>query len=178
MSLTLIEPVAFGLLGRRGEHALHERFMAMREAYFQAFENGEKEAPRQVVDYLGGEGSFDALPSRMQQYIVQTTATHVLDMCTPFDPQLSAFANILLPSRVICGERSTPSLQRVAEVLTGALANASLCAIPGADHFMPATHPAEVAERIGDHVSKVEALAWSSLAMAAPFGPRSPGYAI
>jgi pimeloyl-ACP methyl ester carboxylesterase len=178
MSLTLIEPVAFGLLRRQGELALHERFMAMRETYLQAFENGEKEAARQAVDYLGGEGSFDALPSRMRQYMVETTATHVLDMRSEFEPQLSAFANILLPSRVICGERSTPSLQRVAEILTGAMANAALCRIPGAAHFMPATHPAELAERIGDHVAKTEVLAWSSLSLAVPFGPRSPGYAV
>jgi len=178
MSLTLIEPVAFGLLRRQGELALHEQFMAMRDAYFRAFEHGEKEAARRAVDYLGGEGSFDALPSRMRQYIVETTATHVLDMRSEFDPQLPAFANILLPSRVICGERSTPSLRRTAEILTGAMANASLCTIAAAGHFMPAAHPAELAERIGDHVSKTDALAWSSLSMASPFGPRSFGYAV
>jgi pimeloyl-ACP methyl ester carboxylesterase len=178
MSLTLIEPVAFELLRRESELALYERFTAMRDAYFQAFENGEKEAALQVVDYLGGEGSFDALPSRMRQYIVRTTATQVLDMRSEFDPQLSAFANILLPTRVICGERSTRSLQRSAEILTRALANASLCTIAGAGHFMPGTHAAEVAQRIGDHVSKTEALAWSSLSIASPFGSRSFGYAV
>jgi pimeloyl-ACP methyl ester carboxylesterase len=178
MSLTLIEPVAFGLLRRQGELALHEQFMAMREAYLRAFEGGDKEAARQAVDYLGGEGSFDSLSPRMRQYIVNTTATHVLDMRSQFDPQLSAFANILLPTRVICGKHSTPSLQRSSEILTGALANASLCTIPEAGHFMPATHPTEVAERIGDHVSTMEALAWSSLAIVSPFGSRSFGCAV
>src|SRR5262249_53007275 len=148
-------------------------FVAMRDAYFQAFENGEKEAARQVVEYLGGQGSFDALPSRMRQYIIETTATHVLDMRSESDPQLSAFANILLPSLIIGGESSPQSLRRVAEILTGAMANASLRTIPGAGHFMPATHPADVAERIGDHVSRTERLAWSSLSIASPLGPGS-----
>ena len=170
MSLTLIEPVAFGLLHQQGEPTLHERFIAMREEYFRAFENGDREAARQVVDYLGGAGSFDALPFRMRQYVVDATATHVLDMRSEYDPKLSAFANILLPSLVICGERSPQSLRRSAEILSGALANASLCALPGAGHLMPATHAAEVAKRIGDHVSKTEALAWSSLSIASPFG--------
>jgi pimeloyl-ACP methyl ester carboxylesterase len=111
MSLTLIEPVAFGLLRQQGELTLHEKFIAMREEYFWAFENGDTEAARLVVDYLAGEGGFGALPARKRQRIVEATATHVMDMRSEFDPHLSALANILLPSLVIRGERSTQSLQ-------------------------------------------------------------------
>lgn len=170
MSLTLIEPVAFGLLRRQGELSLHEGFAAMRDGYFRAFESSDKHAARLVIDYLVGEGSFDAMPLRNRQRIIEGTATHVLDMHTEFDPQLSAFANILLPTLVIRGECSTPSLRRSAEILGGALANASLCEVPKAGHFMPLTHAADLAERIGDHVAKMEALAWSSLCMGSPFG--------
>lgn len=170
MSLTLIEPVAFGLLRQQGETSLYDQFVAMRDDYFDAVEDGDKGAARRVVDYLDGEGSFDTAPPRVRQRMVEANATHVLDMRTEFDPQLSAFANILLPSLVVRGERSAQSLRRSAEILTGALANALLCEIPEAGHFMPATHAAELAERIGDHVSQAEALAWSSLCMASPFG--------
>jgi pimeloyl-ACP methyl ester carboxylesterase len=169
MSLTLIEPVAFGLLHQQGELALHEQFIAMREDYVRSFENGDREAARRVVDYLGGRGGFDALPARMREYIVQATPTHVLDMRSGFDPPLSAFANILLPALVVRGERSVPSLQRSAEILSGALANASLRTISEAGHFMTATHTTQVAELIGEHVSRVEALAWTSACMDAPF---------
>ena len=175
MSLSLIEPVALGLLRQQGELALHDQFIAMREDYLRAFESGDRHAARLVVDYLAGEGSFDALPFGMRKHIVDTTATHVLDIRSEFDPPLSAFANILLPTLVIRGERSTPSLQRSAEILNGALANASLCTIPKAGHFMLTTHVGEVAERIGDHVSKTEALAWSSLCIASPMLPGSFG---
>lgn len=178
MSLTLIEPVAFGLLRQQGELTLHEKFIAMREEYFWAFENGDTEAARLVVDYLAGEGGFGALPARKRQRIVEATATHVMDMRSEFDPHLSALANILLPSLVIRGERSTQSLQRSAEILSGALANASRCAIPGAGHFMLATHAAELAKRIGDHVLKTEGLAWSSLSLASPLGLGSLGRAV
>ena len=169
MSLTLIEPVAFGLLRQQGELALHKQFVAMREDYVRSFENGDREAARRVVDYLGGQGSFAALPPRMGAYIVEATPTHVLDMRSVFDPPVSVFANILLPSLVIRGERSVRSLQRSAEILSGALANASLRTISEAGHFMTATHTAEVAELIGDHVSRVEALAWTSVCMDSPF---------
>jgi pimeloyl-ACP methyl ester carboxylesterase len=169
MSLTLIEPVAFGLLRQKGELTLSEQFSAMREDYFRSFENDDKEAARRVVDYLGGPGSFDALPSRMWEYIVKATPTHVLDMRAGFDPPLATFANILLPTLVIRGQRGVPSLQRSAEILSGALANASLRTISEAGHFMTATHTTEVAELIGDHVSRVEALAWASVCMDSPF---------
>ena len=173
MSLTLIEPVAFGLLRQADELALYEQFIAMREDYIRSFENGDRQAARRVVDYLNGQGSFDALPSRMREYIVEATPTHVLDMRCGFDPSIAAFANILLSSLVIRGERSAPSLRRSAEILTGALANASLRTISDAGHFMTATHTAELAEFIGDHVLKTEALAWSSLSIASPWGFRS-----
>src|SRR5262245_4712445 len=173
MSLTLIEPVAFGLLRQQGEFTLHERLVLMRDDYFRVFESGDKEAARRMVDYLGGEGSFDAMSPRMRQYIIDETATHILDMRSEFDPQLSAFGNILLPSLVICGEGSPQSLRRTAEILRDALANASLSSIPEAGHFMPATHAPELAERIGYHVSNTEALAWSSLCIASPVGLRA-----
>jgi len=169
MSLTLIEPVTFGLLRQQGECTLHEQFIAMREDYVRSFENGDREAARLVVDYLGGQGSFDALPSRIREYMVQTTPAHVLDMRSVFDPPLAALANILLPTLVIRGERSVHSLQRSAETLSCALANASLRTISEAGHFMTATHTTEVAELIGDHVSRVEALAWTSVCMDSPF---------
>ena len=169
MSLTLIEPVTFGLLRQQGECTLHEQFIAMREDYVRSFENGDREAARRVVDYLGGQGSFDALPSRIREYMVQTTPAHVLDMRSVFDPPLAALANILLPTLVIRGERSVHSLQRSAETLSCALANASLRTISEAGHFMTATHTTEVAELIGDHVSRVEALAWTSVCMDSPF---------
>jgi pimeloyl-ACP methyl ester carboxylesterase len=169
MSLTLIEPVAFGLLRQQGEVALYEQFVAMRDDYVRSFENGDEEAARRVVDFFDGEGSFDALPVRTQEHIIKSTPTHVLDIRAGFDPQLPTFANILLPSLVIRGERSAVSLRRSAEILSGALANASLRTISKAGHFMPVTHAAELAELVGTHVSTVETLAWTSACVDPPF---------
>jgi pimeloyl-ACP methyl ester carboxylesterase len=176
MSLTLIEPISFGLLRQAGELALHEQFITMREDYLRAFENGDREAARRVVDYLGGQGSFDALPSRMREYIAQATPTHVLDMRSGFDPLLSALANILLPSIVIRGERSAQCVWRSADILSGALANASLHIISEAGHFMAATHAAELAALVGSHVLKVESLAWTSACMDSVFPFQLPDF--
>src|SRR5258708_28357592 len=56
------------------------------------------------------------------------------------------------------GGRGHPYIARIAEILSGAMANASPVTVPGAAHSMMATHAAEVARLIGENVSKAEAL--------------------
>jgi pimeloyl-ACP methyl ester carboxylesterase len=89
-SLTLIEPTAFPLLRQTGELALYEEVATMHRAYVQAFERGDKEAARRVIDFFGGNGAFDILPERMRDYVVATTTTNILDwQCGfGFDPSL------------------------------------------------------------------------------------------
>ncbi|MEP6837295.1 MAG: alpha/beta hydrolase [Bradyrhizobium sp.] len=175
MSLTLIEPVAFGLLRQAGELRLYEQFVKMREDYGRIFEAGEREAARPLVEYLGGPGSFTALPSRLREQILTTTPSQVLDMRSGFDPTIAALGNVLLPTRIIRGERTPPALHLCADILSRAMANASLHTVAGAGHFLTAKHAAEIAGHVSDHVAKVESLAWSDLSFASPFGIASRG---
>jgi len=177
MSLTLIEPVAVGLLRQAGEHSLYDEFITLRDSYIGSFEHGDCHAVRRMVDYLEGQGNFDALPPQVREAIVKTTPTHILDVRTDFDPSITALGNILLPSLVVGGEHSARSLATTADILRRAMANASLRTIAGAAHFMPATHAPELARLIGDHVAMTESLAWSSLSFASPFGLRARGSA-
>jgi pimeloyl-ACP methyl ester carboxylesterase len=173
MSLTLIEPAAFGLLRQANEFSLHEQFAAMRDDYLQSLEAGDSEAARHVVEYLAGHGAFAALPPRLREQIIGTTQSHSFDMRSSFDPTIAALGNILLPTRVIRGERTAPALHKCADILNRAMGNASLHTISGAGHFLTGTHATELAEHIGAHVMKTESLAWSSMSFASPFGTRS-----
>jgi pimeloyl-ACP methyl ester carboxylesterase len=157
-SLIVIEPVALDLLRRAGDLALYQQFTTMRDGYFRAFENGDKEAARRAIDFLGGGGSFDALPPRMRDYIVATTATHILDMRSDLDAPISVYSGISVPSLIIRGDRTHPSLGRSAEILSSAMPNASLVTVPAAGHFVMTTHAEDVAKLIGDHVLKVRTL--------------------
>jgi pimeloyl-ACP methyl ester carboxylesterase len=56
------------------------------------------------------------------------------------------------------GERSHPAVQRVAEVLSDAVSRSSLVTVPGASHFMIATHASDVARLIREHVATVDTL--------------------
>jgi hypothetical protein len=79
MSLSVIEPTGVNLLRRAGDFALYEQIVTFRDAYFLAFESDDKEAVRHVIDLHDGDGSFDALPSRVRDYVVATTSTNILD---------------------------------------------------------------------------------------------------
>lgn len=98
-SLTIIEPTAFPLLRRTGDLELYAEVATMRAAYVRAFEAGDKQAARRVIDFFGGRGTFDALPDRMREYVVATTTTNILDWhCGfSFDAPVSAYAGITRP---------------------------------------------------------------------------------
>jgi pimeloyl-ACP methyl ester carboxylesterase len=155
-SLAVLEPVAFELLGHRGEHALSDDVMAMRDDYFAAFQQGDREAARRVIDYYGGAGSFDAMPQRMRDFVVATTAANILDWRCGFDPAPSEYAALQLPCLVLRGGDGHVALARTAELLCETMPKATLATVAGASHFMMATHPAEVARLIGAHVARAD----------------------
>jgi pimeloyl-ACP methyl ester carboxylesterase len=158
-SLSVIEPTSANLLRRAGDMVLYEQIVTFRDAYFRAFESGDKEAARHVMDLHDGDGSFDALPSRVRDYLMATTATNILDWRSGFgfDAPLAVYSDITVPSLVIRGGRGHPYIARCAEVLSGAMPNSSLATVPGAAHSMMATHAAELAKLIDEHVSRAEA---------------------
>ena len=160
VSLCVIEPTGMNLLRRAGDLALYERIVRCRDVYFRAFESGDKAAARHVIELHDGDGSFDALPSRVRDYIVATTATNILDWRSgfSFDAPLAAYSGITVPALVICGARGHPYIARSAEILSGAMSNTSVVTVPGAAHSVMTTHAAELARLLGEHVSRVEAL--------------------
>jgi pimeloyl-ACP methyl ester carboxylesterase len=160
-SLTAIEPTGINLLRRTGDLALYQQIITLRDVYFLAFESDDKEAARHVIDLHDGDGSFAALPSRVRDYVIATTATNILDWRSGlgFDAALPAYSRIAVPTLVIRGGRGHAYVARSSEILSSAIPNASLVTIPGAAHSMITTHAAEVANLIADHVSRVETIA-------------------
>ena len=159
-SLTLIEATAFNLLRHSGDLAMYEQVRAMADTYARSYANGEPLAAHSVIDFYGGDGSFNAFPSRTRDYIVATTPTNLLDWSSAwcFDVALSAYRGITAPSLFVRGERGHPTVQRTAEVLNDVVPRSSLVTVHGASHFMIATHAADVARLIREHVAKVETL--------------------
>jgi pimeloyl-ACP methyl ester carboxylesterase len=143
-----------------GDLALYEQNVKFRDAYFRAFDTGDKEAARHVVDLHDGDGSFDALPSRVRDYLVATTATNILDWRSGFgfDAPIAAYSGHRRSYPRHSRGRGHPYVARSTQILSGAIPNASLVTVPGAAHSMMATHAAEVARLISENVSKAEAV--------------------
>jgi pimeloyl-ACP methyl ester carboxylesterase len=154
VSLALIEPTVFDLLQRTGELALYEQVTTMCDGYFRAFENGEGEAARRVIDFYGGTGSFDALPQRMRDYVVATTPTNILDWQTGLNAR-PPYGEISVPTLILRGERGHPSMARNAEILADVMPKVSLATVKAAGHFMIASHAAAVAGLIEGEVSTI-----------------------
>ena len=129
-------------------------FSAMMRAYFSDFHEGKRDAARRVIDFYGGAGSFDAFPQKVRDYIVATTPTNIRDWTSAsgFEPPLTEYGNLAVPTLIVQVQNSHPAMMKIAELLAMHLQNVDLAEIEGGSHFLPATHPGEVATLIAMHV--------------------------
>lgn len=152
-SLILVEANPPGLLKTSGEADLYAMFGAMTQDYFAEFEAGRSDAARHVIDFYGGEGTFAAFPAKVRDYVMKTTPANIRDWSsgTPFEPPLSAYHQIVVPTLVVRGGESHPAMMRIAEILAKTIPHGRLETVPGGGHFLPATHPAELARLLDVH---------------------------
>jgi pimeloyl-ACP methyl ester carboxylesterase len=146
-SLLLVEANPLGLLRVLGELEHYGMFESMTGPYFADFARGDAEAARHVIDFYGGPGTFDSMPSKVRSYIVATTAVNVRDWSsgTPFEPSRETLRSIDMPTTVVRGENSHPAMRRIAELLHDSIPRAQLVTIDGGSHFLPSSHPEEIA---------------------------------
>lgn len=154
LSLTIIEAPAPALLRHMGERKHFCEIRQMTDAYFAAFQAGDRAAISAMIDFYGGAGTFDALPPRVRDYAVATTPANMLDWAGAYGFQVTpaALAGIALPTLVLRGTASHPALQRANGLLGQAIANAVVVTLAGAGHFMISTHAADVARVLGHHL--------------------------
>lgn len=153
-SLFLIEANPLGLLRASGDLQHYRMFESMTGPYFADFARGDPEAARHVIDFYGGAGTFDAMPPKVRNYIVATTAVNVRDWTsgTPFEPDREALQSIDVSTTVVRGGNGHPAMLRIAELLSDAIPAARLVTVAGGSHFLPTSHPAELAALIRQHV--------------------------
>ena len=162
-SLVIVEAPATGLLREWNEDQHHRAFTEMTEAYFAAFEAGDKEAIASMIDFYGGPGTYASWPSRVRAYAVETTPVNILDWASAYDFSLpvASLAAIAIPTLVMWGGASHPGVQWANALLSQCVAGAAPATIAGASHFMISSHADEVARRIADHVHRAEVRATS-----------------
>ncbi len=158
-SLAIVEAPALELLPAMGEHAFYDAFRAMTQVYFAAFDGGAPDAIATMVDFYGGTGTWASWPQRVRAYAEQTTHVNVRDWATAFGFPLSPalLSAVDIPVTVMTGTSSHPAAQRANELLSRCLPRATFVVVPGAAHFMTATHPKDVAREIAQHIDRAEA---------------------
>lgn len=153
-SLLLVEANPLGLLRAVGDLEHYGMFESMTGPYFADFAGGDAEAARHVIDFYGGPGTFDSMPPKVRSYIVATTAVNVRDWSsgTPFEPSKETLRSIDMPTTVVRGGNGHPAMLRIGELLHESIPAARLVTIAGGSHFLPSSHPAEIAALIRQHV--------------------------
>ena len=158
LSLTIAEAPAPQILRHMGETQHYQAFRTMSDAYAGAYQSGNGSAIKAMVDFYGGVGTFAGWPQRVRDYAAQTTPVNLLDWVSAYGFGLTPalLATIRIPALVFWGEASHPAAKRANQLLGQCIPNAKAAAIAGAAHFMIATHAAEVAGMIAQHVACVE----------------------
>jgi pimeloyl-ACP methyl ester carboxylesterase len=155
-TLTIMEAPAIELLREAGEHDHYGAFREMSEAYFAAFQGGEREAVSRMIDFYNGASTFASWPQRVRDYLVETTPANILDWASAygFVPTSAALGSLRIPVLILCGATTHPAMQRANQLLSGYVTGSALVTIPGAAHFMISTHPADVAAALADHIGR------------------------
>lgn len=148
-SLTLYDPVAYGVLARPADAAddtavLRDASLGGNDRWFEAF-----------VDYWNGPGAWRALPEPTRAGFLRVGRKVFREVCALLDDRTpaSAYAGITAPALLLSGEHTPPDARRVAEVLAQALPAARREVVEGAGHMGPLTHAAAVNARIAAHLA-------------------------
>lgn len=154
-SLTICEAPAMEILRTSGEDAAYGDFRAMTASYFARHRAGESDAIATMIDFYGGTGTFASWPPKLRDYASVTTPVNILDWATAFGFALSPamLAALHVPTLVIYGGDSHPAARRANVLVAQSIPGATAIPIPGATHFMIATHAGEVASAIRRHIA-------------------------
>lgn len=159
-SLTVIEAPFAEVLRTHGD-ARYADFRAMTDAYFADFNAGNRDAIEAMIDFYGGAGTWKSWPEKVRAYAAQTTPVNHRDWASVFGfaPSDAEMAAIDVPAMFICGADGAPAVQRANELAAQTLPSAHYVTIARAAHFLIATHAAEAAALVREHVQTVEAAA-------------------
>jgi pimeloyl-ACP methyl ester carboxylesterase len=155
-SLTIMEAPAPEILRHAREEAHYRAFRNMTTSYFAAFQTGQPGAIERMIDFYGGAGTFASWPQRVRDYAVETTPVNLLDWACAYGFELtpSLLKKVVTPTLVMWGENSHPAARCANELLGRSIAGANLAVVPGAAHFMIATHASHVAGLVAQHLDQ------------------------
>lgn len=156
-SLTLFEAGPLALMREQGHEDLYQAMLRMSLDFAAAVAQGERDAPRRIIDYWGGDGSFAAMPDAVQGYCRQTAASNVLDWRSVFGfgVTLADLGRLRMPVLLVRGANANPAMLALTDALRSGIAHARCEVVAGAGHFLIGSHPAECAGVLSSFLAEV-----------------------
>lgn len=162
-SLSLIEPVAFHVLGNSdpwGDQYLNP-VREVADFVRSALTRGNPDtAMCRFVDFWSGAGTWDSLPPKQREKIAAVAPKVPLDFGAAMAETLTLkdICTLGAPSLLMCGTVSPPATRRIVSLLDLALGRSRLNVVSGAGHMLPLTHAEPVNRAIVEHLQRHRAV--------------------
>lgn len=156
-SLTIIEPMAFHLLGR--DHPLIEESRQMVDKINRHLDQGNPLAGAEMfIDLWMPAGSFARLGEREKMLLAEGVKKMVVDFrAAAYEPLTAAdYARLPMPACLIAGRASPPYSLGISQVVARTIPGIEFHWVDGG-HFSPVSHPDQVNPIICDFIDRVEA---------------------
>lgn len=153
-NIVIYEPTLFCLLsGHSDLKPAFEEISSVSDYTEQQVREGDLDtAARRFIDYWTFNGFYDNLPDHRKQIIGSRITKVVQDFEACFECDMSSddIIRINKPALLLYGLKSPASTRRIARLLTLALPDVEIRALPGLGHMGPVTHSERVNEVIAD----------------------------
>jgi len=155
--LTLIEPVAFHLLGPGGQKVPLAQIRRVAEGVNAAMRAGKpKQAAAVYMGFWMGRWRWWLAPGRLKRGVLETIdkVAKEFALIEHMDVDPADYRAIDAPTRLIKGARTRAPARAVIDVLMETLPRAELRVVPGAGHMSPITHPGALVPLVAEHLAR------------------------
>jgi pimeloyl-ACP methyl ester carboxylesterase len=158
-ALALFEPVCIPILLSTGEAEAYASTKQIFDDYIRAFEGGDRQAARTMIDFWFGAGAFERMPGPLRDFLLDNSAANVHDVRASFRERYSpaAMRTLDFPVLTVFGSDSPDVSRRVASAVTALAPNASVARVDGATHALTTTHAAHIAQLLTNLAARVGA---------------------
>ena len=156
LSLSLFEPVVFGVLYSNGDNDAIQNLEAPDRdgTFFDDATGGQEPWMQRFIDYWNGPGAWSALPAASRAQFLRVGRKVFLEVrsLTADRTPHTDYARLAAPTLLMTGEHSTAAARRVCEILASTMPNAFVVHLDGMGHMGPLTHAQAVNDRIVAHI--------------------------
>ena len=157
LSIATFEANPLLLIRERGRADLFAATQRMSAAFEAAYNDGERDAARRIIDFWGGAGSFAAMPEPVRDYCRATTFANVLDWRTAFafEATVADYSRLTMPVLLVRGGLANAAMVEITDGLAASLPDVRAAVVDGASHFLITSHAAACAPLLSDFLAGV-----------------------